>query len=175
MNETPSTEPPCHDNRRTLAIILLCVGLFALVQRYFGPDWNQLLLVGIGAAFIVASLVSRTWGLLVPGCIIIGVGAGVLARHAVEFGRAGRAGVFLICMGSGFFLITILSAIGFRKRALWAMIPGSVLVLVGAAQLLDPDYRAYFRFLNDIWPIALILAGVWLLIASSRGGRDAGN
>lgn len=128
------------------------------------------MLVAVGAAFVVWSLVSRVWGLLIPGCVILGVGGGILIHKAFGLGGTGKGGVFLICMAAGWFLLTLLSAVGFRKRVLWPMIPGGVLALIGAIQLSGSDARAYFSLLNDYWPIAAIVVAVWILFTSARGG-----
>lgn len=171
----PTAEPQPWDNRRTLAVVLLGLGVFALAQRYLGSSWNQLVLLGIGVAMIVASLASRMWGLLVAGCVIVGIGSGMIVRKTFEFSRDESAGAFLICFGAGWFLLTILSAIGFKRRALWAMIPGGMLVVFGLAQFLRLDYEFYLKIFRDFWPVAAIAAGIYILVFPPKRSKDGGD
>jgi hypothetical protein len=168
VSETPPVQAGRWDNRRTLAVVLLGLGIFALAQRYLGPDWTQLVVLAIGLALIVAAFASRTWGMLVAGCVLTGLGSGVVARALVDFDRAGRAGIFFVCFGAGWFLLWILSAIGFKRRETWAIIPGGALMLVGLTQLFHPDLKFYLRIASDLWPYAAIAAGIGLLLLSVR-------
>jgi hypothetical protein len=168
VSETQPVQNGRWDNRRTLAVVLLGLGIFALAQRFLGPDWNQLVVLAIGVALIVAAFASRTWGMLVAGCVLTGLGSGVVARSLVDFDRAGRAGIFLVCFGAGWFLLWILSAVGFKRRDSWAMIPGGALLLVGLTQLFHPDLKFYLRIAFDLWPYAAIAAGIGLLLLSAR-------
>jgi hypothetical protein len=78
-------------------------------------------------------------------------------------------------MGAGWLLLAILSPIGFKRPAVWALIPGGALLLTGLVQVFRPDIELYVRVLRDIWPYAAIVAGIALLIFSSRRGKGPGN
>ena len=66
------------DSRWTAGMILIGVGLgFFFLQRWQGAGTSTILLL-IGAAFLVAYLLRRAYGLLVPAGILLGLGLGGL-------------------------------------------------------------------------------------------------
>ena len=64
-------------NRRMNAgLILIAVGLgLYLIDRVEGIGEEAVLLI-IGTAFLIAYFVRKNFGLLIPGCILLGLGIG---------------------------------------------------------------------------------------------------
>jgi len=65
------------NGQRLAGLILLAVGTVLLLVTTTDLDGSWLL-VGVGAAFLTAFAASRSYGLLVPGAIITGLGVGVV-------------------------------------------------------------------------------------------------
>lgn len=156
-------------NRGAIAGGLVLIGLgiaFVLVQ-YFGLG-GGVILTGLGGAFLVAWAVTRTYGLLVPGCILTGLGAGLFASDA------GIASGVLFGLGAGFLAIPVLDALWtrdlpFTKGGWWPLVPGGVLLLV-AVGVGIPRFWELARY---VWPLALIGGGAWIIWSAVRGGRSA--
>src|SRR5512140_760036 len=100
-------------------LILILLGIVLLLSQYFdfGPG---LLLLLLGFLFLIAFFFTRSLGLLIPGCILAGLGIGIV------FGRAPmREDVsVLIGLGLGFLAIfAIQLAVGGRSHW-WPLVPG---------------------------------------------------
>lgn len=141
-------------------IILILAGLSISGLRLFtGVHQNSFMLL-LGGLFIAAYFYKDSYGLLIPGCIIFGLGLSAskfaFARNFSQFNSLG--------LGLGFFGIYIIDRIYKGKTAWWPLIPGSILTLVG----LSSSPFNLWRLFQIGWPIALIGLGLWI-IASSTG------
>lgn len=48
------------------------------------------------------------------------------------------------------------------------LVAGIILTLLGTVALLDQYFNIDLRWLYDLWPVSLILVGIWLVVASLR-------
>ncbi|MBP6786329.1 MAG: hypothetical protein KA170_01985 [Candidatus Promineofilum sp.] len=153
-------------------ILIVAGGAFLLNQLFAGLfDWFSWpwIMVGLGALFILASVLGRVGGLMVPGAILMGLG-----------------GIFLYQVRSGnweswayiWTLIPAFAGLGMVLGGLYdpemrpARNAGLIMVaagLVGYAVFggafgLDPSV---LRF----WPVLLILFGMWVLFKAMRPAR----
>lgn len=151
-----------------LGLVLLTVAGWALLDRYtdFRTDLAVPLLIGV--IFTAWSVLAKEWGLLVPGGILLGIGSGILLIRSTDLSRAGESGVFLICFGAGWILITLLSAIVFKRRVLWPLIPGFILATLGASEVAGPEFRQAMNVVHDYWPWGLLAVAAWLLFFGGR-------
>lgn len=160
-------------------LIVIGIGVFLLLAQ-FVPDIGRSVPLLIGLAFLVASAVKREYGLLIPGCIISGVGVGVLLAEAVDSRWEGAAVLFSIA--AGFLAIWIISALlrrggrGWRgmdeaAQALWwPLIPGGILTIVALVVLAEEGFESD---LLRWWPLLIIGAGVIVLASAwSRARGD---
>ena len=135
-------------------VIIVCIGLFLLLAQIV-PDIGRFIPLFIGLAFLVAFIPKREYGFLIPGCIVTGVGVGVLLTGIVDDRWSGAAMLFSIAGG---FI------------AIWLV---SVLI-----RRVDPDWpRGSSRDAAQAlwWPLLLIGAGIIVLLsARSRRGDDQG-
>lgn len=154
--------------RRTTGVILLLIGLGALLSSYY--DWNLGLMTPLlmGAVFLGWSLLAREWGLLIPGGILTGLGAGILVQRYADQGRDFDQGAFMLCFAAGWLLIPVLSWLVFKRSALWALWPAGALALAGAVRLGGNDVREWFRAIRAWWPLALIAVALFLLFTNPR-------
>ncbi len=138
-----------------LALILLGAALYIL-ERSAGLDAAAVFFL-IGGAFFVAYLYRREFGLLISAGVLLGFGAGTfLEQTRFNFGQPTLWG-----LGLGFISITVIGLIYERKSRWWPLIPGGILILLGL-----PRVGNAIDFLLANWPLALVLAGVILLISS---------
>ena len=151
-----------------IGLVLLIVAGWALLDRYTSFNAQLAVPLLLGVIFTGWSLVTREWGLLVPGGILTGIGAGVLFARSTDLSRVVDSGWFLLCFAGGWVLITVLSATHFKRRVLWPLIPAGVLGVIGASHLAVPEVQRGVRVIQDFWPWALLIVAAWLLFVKGR-------
>jgi hypothetical protein len=138
-------------------LILILLGIAFLLAQYleFSPG---LVLTLLGLVFVLLYVIMRTYGLLVPGCILTGLGLGLMfdrpplvAQVAVPIG-----------LGFGFLAIFVVQLVVMRTTHWWPLIPGGILVLVGVA---DGVPQAQM-LIEKGWPLILVAIGLVVLTAS---------
>jgi hypothetical protein len=143
------------DGTRIVGLVLLVVGGAALLAVTTGIG-GEVVVAAVGIAFLASYAATRTYGLLIPGGILTGLGTGIVVASqggpdaAVPFG-----------LGVGFLLIALIDGVhGTRQGGWWwPLIPGGILATVGLTELLGArDAGAY------IVPAVLILVGLALLV-----------
>ena len=136
-----------------LALILIGAVLFML-QFVDGPK-EAIVFFIVGGAFLVAYVQNRKYGMLVPGCILIGLGIGRVGEWAnYDFGDFEHIG-----LGIGFILIFAIDRLTGGKGRWWPLIPGGFLLLNGAME----GSRGFDRVVSKGWPLIIVVVGVLLL------------
>lgn len=143
-----------------LLLILIGVGVLLALTTEVG---GEVLPALVGVGFLTAYAFTRTYGFLVPGAILTGLGTGLLIAEA---GGPGEA--VIVGLGVGFLAIALLN------RALdepaggwwWPFIPGGILVTVGSATL-----EPVTTLLPYLLPAALIVIGVLLVLRRPSRAR----
>ncbi len=161
-------------------VVIIGIGLFFLLAQYV-PDIGRWIPLFVGLAFLVAFLPRREYGYLIPGCIISGVGVGIVLEGMV--GEPWSGAVVLLSIAGGFIAIWVVSALlhasdkgwphGASKDAAqalwWPLIPGGILGLIGLIVLAEDGFGSD---LLRWWPVLIIGAGIVVLVSSlSRRGR----
>jgi hypothetical protein len=120
-------------------------------------NWHGLLFLGtLGAGFFAVYVSGRQrWWAIIPGGVLITLG--VIAVLADRFGAPETGAFLFVGLGVTFLLVAILS------RMRWAYIPATALLALGA--LLGTTYGSAFGLL---WPAALILAGLIVILRFAR-------
>jgi hypothetical protein len=157
---------------RSLAgALLVAIGVALLIINLTGVGRVAVVLLG-GLAFLATHLATRSYGFLVPGGILTGFGAALVAE---DLGLVADVG--LIGLGVGFLLIPLVQIVTSAQRDggwWWPVVPGGILVALGAIEVLQGDAAGL------ILPGILIILGLsFLLNAALRGpdeatGTDAG-
>jgi hypothetical protein len=140
-------------------LVLIALGLIFLFGQYFefAPPFFILLL---GLVFLGGYVATRSNGFLIPGCILSGLGAGLLfARPPFREDAAVSLG-----LGIGFIAIYVVQRLVSGRAHWWSLIPGGLLLLAGVAETL-PEGRL---LVERGWPIALILLGLLILASQFR-------
>lgn len=172
------------ENRNPLlgGLLLIFGGLLALVAQFVPDSWGfsygLVVLLGLGAAFILAGILSRHTGWFIPGGILTGIGAGValvdgpLARLLpANLLPVDDGGLFMLAFAGGWFLITVLTAIFTDETQWWPLIPGAIMALIGLAAGFGRVFATVLSLLGQLWPLALILVGLYVLFAGRRSRR----
>ena len=141
-------------------LILIALGLVLLLMQFFrfGPGHFLFLL---GLVFLIPYLYTRAYGLLIPACILAGLGLGLVFEVPEQTNITVPIG-----LGLGFIAIFIVQLVFAGRSHWWPLVPGVLLVLAGAVEGV-PQGRA---LLEKGWPLALILIGLLILGGQFWGG-----
>lgn len=142
------------------ALVALGVTAPALAEAWGGP----LFLGGIGLSFWAVYLANREhWWAIIPGGVLLTLA--VVASMETVFQRTEQrvetGGLFFVGLGLTFALVGLLPAP--RGRMRWAFIPALVLLLMGLLV-----FAAAEQLINYLWPVALILVGLYLVFRTFR-------
>lgn len=155
-------------------LLLLGAGIVTLIGQLMPGVWGQsfstFLLLGLGLVFMAAGIYSRQDGWFIPGGILTGLGAGVALLASSWSNRlpGEEGGWFLIIFALGWFLIPVMSSLFSDENHWWALIPGGIIGLVGAAVLFQGVFMDALELVGKLWPLALIVAGALLLWRASH-------
>lgn len=139
------------------ALIVLGLGLY--VMQFLDASTQPLLLVLIGGLFLAIYFATRTYGFLVTGCIVGGLGIGMFSEHRWfvmhDFTEIGLA--------IGFAMIFLIRLAYERRSHWWPLIPSLALFLVG--------FQAWRRFRLFIfsergWPLLLVIVGILIILGA---------
>jgi hypothetical protein len=137
--------------------VLIVIGSVLLLGQ-FVDDLGRAIPLVVGLSLLGLFLVKRAYGLLVAGCIVTGVGAGVLLASVASGVPSGS--MVLLALGAGFAAIWPLSIL-FRlpERSAWGLVPGGILAIIGVAQWTELRLE-----IGSWWPLLLIGIGVIVIV-----------
>jgi hypothetical protein len=149
---------------RSLAgALLVAIGVALLVIDLTGVGGVAVVLLG-GLAFLATHFATRSYGFLVPGGILTGFGAALVAQ---DLGLVTDVGLF--GLGAGFLLIPVVQLMAGAPRDggwWWPLIPGGILVALGAIEYLQGDAAGL------ILPGILIILGLSFLLSAARRAAE---
>lgn len=149
-------------------LALIIIGVLALLLQtnvLRGNLWPLLFLPALGLIFLLWGMLTRRGGLLIPGGILLGLGAGSVLTETVfnNLDDPQKGGVVLLSFGLGWALITLTSAIFADRVMWWPLIPGGIMLALGIALMLGVLDTAA-TVINVIWPAILIIIGLWIIL-----------
>ena len=179
----PTNTIPANRNALIGGLILIFGGALALVGQVVPDSWGVgfglLVLLGLGLAFHIAGLLTREAGWFIPGGILTGIGVGIalvdgpLARLIPAGLLPGdEGGLFMLAFAGGWFLITLLTALFSDETHWWPLIPGGIMLLIGLAAGFGSIFGTVLSLVGNLWPIALIAAGLYVLYQARRGEKQ---
>ena len=155
-------------DRRTLpGVMLVVIGLALLGVQWFDLG-GAAVLAAIAAVFFVAYASTRTYGLLVPGMIFGGLALGVGLQQA---GFDPEGGLVVLGLATGFFGIFLIDVLMGHTDRWWPLIPAGILGAVGVDQSVRGTLAG--DVIARYWPIAIILAGILVLVRTLQAPRRA--
>jgi hypothetical protein len=163
-------KPPEKQSRGALVLglILVMVGAGIALSEFTAIS-ESFVLPALGIAFLVAAFLTRQYGFVVPGCILTGLGAGVVAQD-VMVDEPGWPVV--LGLGIGFIGIWVIDELLTRTvprgGRWWPLIPGSILVAVGVMLSLGENAQQYTPYVGAA---VLIVIGLIIIVRAITGGR----
>ena len=151
--------------RRVVAgTVLIVVGVGLLVLQLLEGASRAGWLLFLGALFLVAHIYRQTYGFLVAGGIIAGVGLGQLGEELLDVG----SGIGSVGLGLGFISIYVIDRFNREGAPWWPLIPGGILVVTGVADLGEQVAGV----MDYVWPAVLIIIGLALLFGLRRSRNE---
>jgi len=163
-NVTVSTE-----RRSTLigGALLVAIGLLVLLaQNVQAETLGLLFLPTLGGLFLIAGIVGRQAGFIIPGGVLTGIGVGALLIQGSSgpLSETAQGGMFFLAFAGGWFLITVLTAAFTCHTQWWALIPGTIMALIGSALLLGGAALNMLEFAGRWWPLSLVALGLVIIV-----------
>src|SRR5690349_6667629 len=113
-------------SRSFLPLALITLGVVFLLSNLL-PERGRggVIVLGLGAAFLVGRLTTGRYGYAVPAGVLIAIGAFISIQDLQGLRGVSSAGLFFVLLGSGFAAIYFA---GLRPAAIWPLFPGAVLI-----------------------------------------------
>jgi hypothetical protein len=173
-NRPPST-PWAVNPKIITGVVMVALGLVMLVATVTDSQVvGQMIVLLLGVIFLTWGVMVRHPGPLIPGCILSGLGVGIVLSQWLFTSISGQAqgGIVTLCLGLGFLLIMPVLQFVTRQRAhWWPLIPGGILTLTGFGLLLGDAGLTMLTWMGRLWPLALIGIGGALLYQALRSQR----
>ena len=121
---------------------------------------------GLGLSLLLWGIFLRLLGLIIPGCLLLGIAPGIFFAWSKtgDFNGLTETGVMLVWFALGWGFITIASRILTHKFIWWPLIPGGLLAVVGWGLYIGGDPGNALSFIGNTGSIGLIIFGVYLLL-----------
>ena len=166
-------------SRNTLGVVLIVIGLFVAMSNlgWIGSGW-ALFLIGGGFIAVYAARGgprhNANVGLLIPGSILVMIGAYVSLTEAFDWGDVSGS-LFFICLSVAFFGVFFIHT---RRQAgaarFWPAITGGSILAFGLLVLSVEAYDSQTgrMILNHATSVGLVAAGIFILWGSRRKKTD---
>lgn len=149
-----------------LGTAVISVALTFLLTPLQLTDFALYAVTGIGLSLLAWGVASRLFGLIIPGCLLLGIGPGVyLAWGQVsETSSLARVGIMLVTFAIGWFLIILFSRVLTTKFVWWPLIPGGILAMGGWGLYIGGNPQNAASFIGNTGSIGLIIFGIYLML-----------
>jgi len=157
------------DRRNTLVggTLLIAIGLLVLLAQNIKTEALGLLfLPALGGLFLIAGIIGRQAGFIIPGGILTGIGLGAIFTQnpQIAASETAQGGVFFIGFALGWLLITVLSKLFTHETQWWALIPGAIMALIGGGLMLGGAALSVLEFAGRWWPLILVALGLVIIV-----------
>ena len=147
-------------------IVLILIGAMMFVAQITQSSSVALfILPALGLIFLAWGITTRQSGPMIPGSILSGLGLSVLIVNGTlgQVDEMISGSIVILSLALGFFSITPLTAFFSGKTQWWALIPASILGLVGVAMLAGSVGLQLLSLLGYLWPLVLIAVGAYII------------
>ncbi len=147
-------------------VIMIVIGVLALIAMLTESEVVGLLILpALGLVFLVWGFMSHRFGLVVPGCILTGIGVPVfLSEQVLNISGEDTGGLVVLGLGLGFAAMTLIAPMMREKRLLWPLIPAAILGIVGVLLIIGGEALKVLETAGRFWPVILLVIGVYLLL-----------
>ncbi len=145
-------------------VLLIGVGLIFLLQNYNIPyinnifTWPSILLI-IGLAFLFQAYIGKDYHSIFTGVLLVGLG---IHFHGLQLFASWPTHWAMFTMIIGFAFL-----FRYSKTKKDGLIPGIILLLISLIAFFYNGFidlfGSFYSYVDSFWPIALIIAGVYLL------------
>ena len=160
---------------------ILLVGIFGSLALTFAIspmrtiDFFSYIVSGIGISMLIWGLVAHSFGLIIPGSILSGIGVGIYQAWGsnTDLNGLARTGIMLVIFAIGWGMITVLSRAIAQKFIWWPLIPAGVMGITGYGLYIGGSPNSAVNFIGNTGSIGLILLGLYLLLVRRgiHGGK----
>ncbi len=152
-------------------VALILIGALLLIAQITqSANLGLLIPAALGVIFLVWGLVTRTFGLVIPGSILVGIGLGISLitgpYSAMESDAQG--GVFMLAFAGGWLLMCLLSPLTTSGFQWWPLIPGGIIGAIGLALASGGFGMQLLQIIGYGWPLILVGIGIYLLLKRRR-------
>jgi hypothetical protein len=163
--EMATQTTPRNQNAWIGGAALIAIGLLALVGQFVKSDALGLLfLPALGIIFIAWGIGRHSFGLLIPGGILSGIGMGVFLSVSLgTLSAETRGAIVLLSMAAGFAIITPFSMFFSWRTQWWSLIVAGFMALVGGALLIGGAALDALQLAGYLWPLILIALGAYFI------------
>ena len=128
-------------------------------------DFVYFLTLAIGFVFLIWGVCTKKVSLIIPGAILATTGAGVYYGWSNPEAPGGlqKTGIMLAWFAFGWLLITVITRVSRKRFTWWPLIPGGILLMVGAGLYIGGNPQNALGFLGNTGSIGMILIGVYLI------------
>lgn len=161
--QASNTQPKRFNSRGQLvgALAFITIGTILLLARFVEMgDLGALVPIGIGVLLLAWGAAAQSIGPIIPGGIIAGIGLGAQLETQV---LADEGGLFFLGFAAGWVAITVVSSLFTDETVYWALIPGSILALIGSALLVGGAALTALSWLGALWPLVFVGVGLYML------------
>ncbi len=146
--------------------ILGALGICLLFSPLRWVDFVLYLALGIGLPLLLWGLINRLIGLVIPGCLLLGIGPGVYLAWRMPAAGNGltQTGIMLVWFAFGWMMISVSARRITPKSVWWPLIPGGILAMVGTGLYIGGDPTHAIGFIGNTGSIALMIFGLYLLL-----------
>jgi hypothetical protein len=144
-----------------LLSLAIAIGLDSYLPGFKNASLaGPVILAGIALSFLLVYVVDKSnWWAIIP----FGVMATLVVVAIIDLyvSTGGTAGIFFLGLGLTFGLVALLPNSVAKMK--WAWFPAAILGVMGFLILIAAE-----NLINYIWPIILILVGIYLVVRSFR-------
>ena len=128
-------------------------------------DFVYFVTLAIGFVFIIWGVCTKKVSLIIPGAILATTGAGVYYGWSNPEAPGGlqKTGIMLAWFAFGWLLITVITRVSHKRFTWWPLIPGGILLMVGAGLYIGGNPQNALGVLGNTGSIGMILIGVYLI------------
>ena len=144
-------------SRLVAGLVLIVLGLLFFWLEQIQNVGQSVIFFVVGSLFLGAYLYAKSYGLLIPACLLLGLGTGTLLDDGDIVQEPWQIG-----LGFGFLGIWLIALLYERKSHWWPLIPGGIL-LVSAFSLGEQMMEFLF---SGGWPLILVAIGVVIVIST---------
>jgi len=120
----------------------------------------------VGVAFLAWGVFERVFGLLIPGCLLAGLGPGFYLGFVTNAANNElvQIGFLITCFGLGWVMITLSSRMINPIFLWWPLIPGGILTMVGWGLTIGGNRGSAMTLIGNTGSISLIIFGLYLIL-----------